>query len=255
VEQPPNNLAYMAMNMEKKPFDNVLVRRAVAYALDLPGIVKGLYAPGASVGDNWTPKGMLGDNPSVRAYPHNVAKARELLKEAGLPNGFSTDLFYPTAPRPYMPEPQRLAETIQAQLQQAGISVTLQPFEFGVFLSKVANGEHQMCLIGWSGDNGDPDNFLYPLLDQDSAHKGTAQNYSFWRDPKFHALMLAGQTTIDEQKRKVIYQQANALVHDQVPAISLVHTTEPIIVSSALAGFVPSPDTQYHFELMSTKAR
>jgi peptide/nickel transport system substrate-binding protein len=255
VEQPPNNLAYVAMNMDKKPFDNLLVRRAVAYALDLPGIVKGLYAPGAIVADNWTPKGILGENATVRAYPHDVAKARELLKEAGLPNGFATDLFYPTAPRPYMPEPQRLAETIQAQLQQVGIAVTLQPFEFGVFLSKVRNGEHQMCLIGWSGDNGDPDNFMYTLLDQDSAHKGSAQNYAFWRDPKFHALMLAGQATVDEQKRKVIYQQANALIHDQVPAISIVHTSVPIIVSSALAGFVPSPDTQYHFELMTTRTK
>jgi len=253
AEQPPNNTAYMAMNMEKKPFNDLRVRRAIAYALDLPAIVHGLYSSSAVVADNWTPQAILGNNPSVHIYPHDIAKAKALLAQAGVRNGFSTDLFYPTAPRPYMPEPQRLAETIQAQLRTIGINVTLQPYEFGVFLDKVRNGEHQMCLIGWSGDNGDPDNFFYPLLDQDSAHKGTAQNYSFWRDPAFHQLMIEGQLTTDEAKRKLIYQQANAMVHDQVPAISIVHTAVPMIVSANVAGYVPSPDTEYHFETMSFK--
>jgi peptide/nickel transport system substrate-binding protein len=129
--------------------------------------------------------------------------------------------------------------------------VTLQPSEWGVYLERIKHGEHELCLIGWTGDNGDPDNFFYPLLDQDSAHKdGTAQNYSFWRDPAFHQLMLAGQRTVDDAKRKPIYQQANAMVHDQVPAISLVHTTVPVVLKSSIKGFVPSPNTSYHFNLI-----
>jgi peptide/nickel transport system substrate-binding protein len=234
----------------KKPFDKLGVRQAVAYAVDAAAIAKGLYAPGTIVAANWTPPGMLGENRALKPYVRDVARAKALLRAAGFPNGFSTDIYYPTAPRPYMPEPQRLAETLQAQLKDVGINVTLQPFEFAVFLSKVRNGEHPMCLIGWSGDNGDPDDFLYPLLDQDSAIKGTAQNYSFWRDPKFHALMLAGQSTLDETKRGRIYMEANAMVHDQVPAIPLVHTVVPIALSTSVTGFVPSPDTRYHFELI-----
>ncbi len=250
VNQPSNNVAYLALNVEQKPFDRLLVRRAIAYGVDSNAIAKGLYAPGTVVAGNWLPPGMLGENPAVIPYVRDVVKAKALLKAAGFPTGFSTDLYYPTAPRPYMPEPQRLAETLQAQLKEIGINITLQPYEFGVFLSKVRNGEHQMCLIGWSGDNGDPDNFMYPLLDQDSAHKGTAQNYSFWRDPKFHALMLAGQNTVDEAKRAHVYMQANAMIHDQVPAIPLIHTVVPIALSTSIAGFVPSPDTTYHFELV-----
>jgi peptide/nickel transport system substrate-binding protein len=112
-----------------------------------------------------------------------------------------------------------------------------------------------MCLIGWTGDNGDPDNFFYPLLDQDSARKdGNAQNYSFWRDPAFHKLMLAGQATVDEARRKTIYRQANAMVHDQAPAISLVHTTVPLVMKSSVRGFVPSPNTSYHFNLVKAPA-
>jgi peptide/nickel transport system substrate-binding protein len=254
VNQPSNNLAYVAMNVEKKPFDDVRVRRAIAMAIDPVAIAHGLYAAGTTVGDNWTPPGMLGENPAVKIYPHDPAKAKALLAQAGFPNGFSTTLMYPTAPRPYMPDPQRLAETLQAQMKAAGINVTLEPYEFGVFLSKAKNGEHEMCLIGWTGDNGDPDNFMYQLLDQDSAHKGTANNYSFWRDPKFHELMLAGQRTIDENKRKQIYMEANALIHDQMPAVALVHTVVPIALSTSIEGFVPSPDTRYHFELIKPAA-
>jgi peptide/nickel transport system substrate-binding protein len=252
VRQPSNNLAYLAMNVEKKPFDNLLVRRAVAAAIDIPAIIHALYGPGTSPGNNWTPPGMLGENPQVKIWPHDIARAKRLLARAGFPHGFATTLYLPTAPRPYMPDPQRLAEAIQAELAEAGIAVTLEPLEFGVFLSKVQNGEHPMCLIGWSGDNGDPDNFYYPLLDQDSAVKPFAQNYTFWRDPTFHRLMLAGQRSVNEVQRRAIYERAAQLVHDQVPAISLLHTPVPIALRTSLRGFVPSPDTEYHFELMTT---
>jgi peptide/nickel transport system substrate-binding protein len=251
AQVPSNNVSYLAMDVEKKPFGDARVRQAVAYAIDIATMAKSLYSAGAVVADNWTPPGMLGENPAVHAYPHDVAAAKRLLAAAGFPRGFSTTLSYSTAPRPYLPEPGRVAETIQANLRDAGIQVTLQPYEWGVFLDRIKHGEHDMALIGWTGDNGDPDNFFYPLLDQDSAHKdGTAQNYSFWRDPAFHALMLRGQATGNDAQRKPIYQQANAMVHAQAPAISLVHTTVPLIMKSSVKGYVPSPNTSYHFALV-----
>jgi peptide/nickel transport system substrate-binding protein len=152
-----------------------------------------------------------------------------------------------------MPEPQRMAEAIQANLSEAGIKVTLQPLEFAVFLTKVRNGEHPMCLIGWTGDNGDPDNFMYDLLDQDSAVKGEAQNFSFWRDPAFHALMLAGQQTVDEKKRAAIYARANAMIYDQVPAVPISHSVVSFAAKSSIGGIVPRPDSILNFELMKPK--
>jgi peptide/nickel transport system substrate-binding protein len=247
-----NNVMYLAMNVQKKPFDNVLVRRAISYAIDKAAIVKRFYAEGATVGDNWTPVGMLGENSAVKAYPLDVAKAKALLAQAGLPH-FATELYYPTSPRPYMPEPGRIAETIQADLATVGIDVTLEPFEFGVFLHKVQNGEHPMCLIGWTGDNGDPDNFMYPLLDQDSAVLGEAQNYSFWRDPAFHKLMLAGQQTPDGPARAAIYRQANAMINDQAPAISLTHSVVSFAAKTSIGGIVASPDASFNFASMRPK--
>ncbi len=248
--QPPNNLAYLAMNNDKPPFDKLAVRQAMAYAIDIPAIIHGLYDKGTTPGNTWVPDGMLGADAGTTIYPHDVAKAKAMLAAAGLPEGFTTDLYYPTTPRPYMPEPQRLAETIQAELKAVGVAVKLVPLDFGVFLSKVQNGEHMMCLIGWSGDNGDPDNFMYTLLDQDNTIKPHAQNYSMWKDPKFHELMLAGQTNSDRAKRAAIYREAVKMIHDQVPAIPLVHTGVPVALKTTIDGFVPSPDTTYHLSLV-----
>jgi peptide/nickel transport system substrate-binding protein len=252
-EQSANNVSYLAMNTEHKPFNDVRVRRAVAYAVDISAIVHGLYARGALVADNWTPPGMLGTDPWIKAYPRDATRARALLAQAGFPHGFSTELYFSTAPRPYMPEPQRVAEVIAANLANIGIDARLEPFEWGVYLQKIRDGEHPMCLIGWIGDNGDPDNFMYPLLDQDSAVKGSAQNLSFWRDPRFHALMLEGQRVSDQRVREGIYMRANALIHDQVPAIPLVHTTVPLAVRSSIGGVIARPDSMLNFEVMRPK--
>lgn len=252
--QPANNNAYLAFNMDRKPFGDVRVRRALAYALDVRGLVAGLYPRGAVVASNWTPPGMLGENPALVPYPHDVAKAKQLLAQAGFPHGFATELYYPTLPRPYMPEPQRIAETIQADWKDAGVDVTLEPFEWGAFLDKVRRGEHPICLIGWSGDNGDPDNFFVPLLDRDTADaKPNGQNYSFYRSDAFHRLLMGGQATADDAERASYYRRANAMVMAEVPALPLVHVTVPVVLKSSIAGFVPSPDTHIAFEYLKPK--
>ena len=112
-----------------------------------------------------------------------------------------------------------------------------------------------MCLIGWTGDNGDPDDFMYDLLDQDSAVKGQAQNFSFWRDPAFHTLMLAGQRTIDDKQRAKIYERANAMIHDQVPAVPLVHSVVTFVADSSIRGVIARPDDVINFELLKPKVQ
>jgi peptide/nickel transport system substrate-binding protein len=252
--QPANNNSYLAMNVDRSPFEKLGVRQAIAYALDVRGIVKSYYPKGALVADNWTPPGMLGENPAVKTYPFDPAKGKALLTSAGFPKGFATQLYYPTVPRPYLPEPRQVAEAIRSQLGKIGIAVTLDPFEWSAFLKKVHNGEHPMCLVGWSGDNGDPDNFMYTLLDKDAAHRPNAQNYTFWRDERFHDLMLAGQASSDNAKRAEIYRQANAMISQMVPAIPIVHVTVPVVVRASIAGYVPTPDTHIAFEYLHPKS-
>jgi peptide/nickel transport system substrate-binding protein len=248
--QPANNSAYLAMNLDRKPFGKLAVRKAVAYALDVHAIVKQFFPSGAEVADNWTPPGMSGENRNVKAYREDDKRARTLLASAGLRNGFKTELFYPAIPRPYMPDPQGVAKEVVIQLHRVGIDAKLEPYDWSVFLEKIHNGEHSMVLTGWSGDNGDPDNFLYTLLDRDSARRPNALNYSFWRDEAYHQLMLEGQATSDPAQRALIYERANAMVHDMVPSVPIVHSAVPVAMRTSIAGYIPSPDTSIAFEYL-----
>lgn len=248
--QPANNSAYLAMNLDRKPFDKLAVRKAVAYALDVRAIVKRYFPRGAEVADNWTPAGMAGENPDVRAYAENDRRARALLASAGLRDGFRTELFYSSKARPYLPDPQRVAREIATQLHEVGINAELRSYDWSEFLERIHNGEHAMVLTGWSGDNGDPDNFLYTLLDKDSANRPNALNYSFWRNDTYHQLMVEGQMTSDPAERARIYERANAMVHDMVPSIPIVHSAVPVAMRTSVAGYIPSPDTSIAFEFL-----
>ena len=247
---PPNNLMFLSMNELHAPFANVLVRRAIAQAIDTRAIVREFYDPSAVVATEFLPEAVRPHGVNA-PYPYDLANARALLAQAGFPHGFATHLWFMTAPRPYLPEPERVAEAIQADLAKIGIQATLQGFEWGVYLSKVQNGDHDLALYGWSGDNGDPDDFLYTILDKDSATPPGANNVCFWKNDAFHALMMAGQVETDPGKRDAIYRKALLLVHDQVPAVPIVHNAPPTVFRSGVRGFVPNPDTAEDFNLMS----
>ncbi|HEY5094569.1 MAG TPA: ABC transporter substrate-binding protein [Candidatus Eremiobacteraceae bacterium] len=247
---PPNNLMFLSMNELHAPFTNVLVRRAIAEAIDTRAIVRDFYDPSAVPADEFLPAAVR-PHGVVTPYAYDPVDARRLLAQAGFPHGFTTHLWFMTAPRPYLPEPQRVAEAIQQDLAKVGIQATMQGFEWGVYLAKVQGGEHDLALYGWSGDNGDPDNFLYALLDKDSARPPGANNVCFWKNDAFHALMMAGQVETDPVKRDAIYRKAILLVHDQVPAVPIAHNSPPTVFRSGVNGFIPNPDTAEDFNLMS----
>ena len=248
--QPPNNLLYLAINTQRAPFDNVLVRRAVNEAIDANAIVKNFFDPSAKVAEDFLPLAVW-PHPSKTMYQYNPTDARKLLAQAGFPHGFSTTLWYMTLPRPYVAEPQRVAEAIQADLRAVGINATLQGFEWGPYLDKTEQGEHSLALSGWTGDNGDPDNFLYSLLDKDSAIPPGAQNVCFWKNEEFHRLMMSAQGTMDKSARAKYYLQALQLVHDEAPTVPLVHTAPPIVFKRTVAGYIPNPDNSEPFQSMS----
>jgi peptide/nickel transport system substrate-binding protein len=248
--QPPNNILYLAMNTQKPPFTNVLVRRAVNEAIDANAIVKNFYDPSAEVATDFLPL-FVWPHPNQTSYPYNPGDARRLLAEAGFPHGFTTTLWYMTLPRPYVPEPQRVAEAVQADLRAVGIDAKLEGLEWGQYLDQTQKGEHDIALAGWTGDNGDPDNFLYAILDKDSAIPPGAQNVCFWKDDDFHTLMVAAQNTTDRTQRARDYLEALRIVHDQAPLVPLVHTGPPIVFKRTVIGYIGNPDNSEPFQVMS----
>lgn len=247
--QPANNILYLALNNTRSPFDDVRVRRAIGEAIDAKALVRNFYDPSAIVANEFLPPAVWPHGIRV-AVGYDPADARKLLSEAGYPHGFSTTLWYMTLARPYVPQPQRVAEAIQADLRSVGINARLEGFEWGQYLQKVQNAEANMALFGWTGDNGDPDNFLYTILDKDSAIPPGAQNVCFWKDPQFHELATAAQRVIDKGRRADLYRRALMRVRDQAPCVPLVHTKPPIVFNKRVKGYVPDPDSSELFQHM-----
>lgn len=232
VEQAGLNVGYLALNIDKKPFDNKLVRQAINYAIKKSDIIKAVYGNLGIPAKNPMPPTMWSYNDKIKDYEYNPEKAKSLLKQAGYPNGFESTIWAMPVSRPYNPNAKKVAEIIQAQLKDVGIKLNIVSFEWGTYLDKIHQGEHDMCLIGWTGDNGDPDNFLWVLLSIPSTNK-PASNYSFWKNEKFNSLIKEAKETFDVKKRTALYLAAQEIFREEAPWVPIAHSTvvEPMKVS------------------------
>jgi peptide/nickel transport system substrate-binding protein len=230
------NVAYLAMNLDHEPFGNPLVRRAVAHAIDRAAIVEGLYAGLAEVARGPVPPNVFGANPDLEDYSYDLDLARELLSEAGYPKGFETTLWAMSGPRPYMPQPVRLAQVIQSNLAAIGVHAKIVTYEWGTYLDRLHRGHHDMALLGWQADNGDPDNFLFVHFDK-SAAIPPAGNIAFYRDERVHELLIQGQQTVVPADRLAPYYEAQEIIQRDAPWVPLVHTMEPVAMRHEVAGY------------------
>ena len=163
LQQAGLNIGYLALNAQKPPFDKKEVRQAIAMAIDRDAILKEVYQGAGQKAKNLIPPTMWSYDerrPTTSTIPE---KAKEMLKAAGVEN-LESDLWWMPVQRPYNPNAKRMAEMMQADLAKVGINVKLVSYEWGEYRKRLQAGEHQMCLLGWTGDNGDPDNFLPSCL-------------------------------------------------------------------------------------------
>ncbi|MBO9541648.1 ABC transporter substrate-binding protein [bacterium] len=245
------NVGYLALNNLKPPFTDARVRRAVALAIDKPALVKAFFA-GGKLGEGAVvpmPPTIPGYNTRLKDLPHDPTEARRLLAEAGYPKGFDLELWSLPVVRPYMPQGQRTAEAIQQSLAQVGIRAKIKTYEWGTYLDKVGKGDHQAALIGWVGDFGDPDNFLYTLLDAANARPGgSATNYSFYRGEAVHRLLTRARTTLDPAVRKRLYEEAQVLIQADTPMVPLFHAKQLAAFRRDVKGFALHPTGTKYFE-------
>ncbi|SNX70710.1 peptide/nickel transport system substrate-binding protein [Bacillus oleivorans] len=232
------NIGYFGFNTEEEPFDDPKVRQALNHAVDKQAIIDAFYAGNAEAAVNPMPSFIPGYNDEIEGYEYDLEKAKALLAEAGYPDGFDMELWTFTNPRDYMPEPQKIAEAIQAEFAKINVNVEIITYDWTTFLEKVQNGEAQSFLVGWIGDNGDADNFLYVLLDQDSID---GNNYSRYANQELHDILIAAQSETDEAARVELYKQAQEIIHEDAPWIPLAHANAPLAAKSNLKGFVPHP--------------
>lgn len=187
MEMPGLNVGYLSYNVQKKPLDDVKVRQALTYAVNKDAIIKAVYQGAGVAAKNLIPPTMWGYNDDVQDYTYDPEKAKALLKEAGLEKGFSIDLWAMPVQRPYNPNARRMAEMIQADWAKVGVQAKIVTYEWGEYLKRAKDGEHQTVMMGWTGDNGDPDNFFATLFSCAASEQGS--NYSKWCYKPFEDLI------------------------------------------------------------------
>lgn len=236
-KRPSLNVGYLGLTTTRPPFNNVKVRQAVNYAIDKKAIIDAFYDGQAQVAKNPMPPVIAGYNDEVKGYDYNPAKAKQLLKEAGY-NGKEIELWAMPVARPYMPDGQKIAEAIQKNLADVGIKSKIVSFEWATYLDKASKGEADAFLMGWTGDNGDADNFLYTLLDPTTIG---SNNYTFYKNPEVHKLLLAAQTETNETKRIELYKKAQVIISKDAPWVPLAHSTPLLAGKSSITGFIAHP--------------
>lgn len=221
MEKPGLNIGYLSFNVEKKPFDNKLVRQAINYALNKKSYINAIYMGQAVIAKNALPPTMWSYNHSIKDYDYNPEKAKELLKKAGFPNGFETDLWTLPVARPYNPNGKKMGEMMQADLAKIGIKAKLVSYDWPTFLSKSKNGEDQMLQMGWTGDNGDPDNFLFVNLSCSAVSGGG--NRARWCFKPFDDLIKKAKATMSQSIRSKLYSEAQKIFKDEAPWVTIAH--------------------------------
>ena len=179
-----------------------------------------------------------GYDKNLKDAPYDIDKAKALLKEAGYPDGFDLTLWAMPVQRPYNPNARLMAEMLQADWAKIGVRTTIATYEWGEYIRRAHAGEHEAILIGWTGDYGDPDNWLGVLLGCEAV-KGS--NFSKWCYKPFDDLIRKARGTTDLSERTKDYVEAQEIFKQQVPFTPIAHSTVYQPISKDVTGFKIDP--------------
>ncbi|WP_460118167.1 ABC transporter substrate-binding protein [Pseudomonas sp. S2_C03] len=229
-EQAGFNLGYIAYNVMPKikgddkpnPMAELKVRQAMDMAVNKQQIIDSVYQGAGQLAVNAMPPTQWSYDTTIKDAKYDPEKAKELLKEAGVKEGTEIVLWAMPVQRPYNPNAKLMAEMLQSDWAKIGLKVKIQSYEWGEYIKRSKGGENGAMLIGWSGDNGDPDNWLNVLFGCDSLE---GNNFSKWCDKKFDDIVKQAKRTSDQAKRTELYKQAQHVLKDAVPMTPIAHST------------------------------
>lgn len=233
--RPALNIFYIGFNHEIAPFDDVKVRQAIAYAIDRQRIVDQYYPDGSQVAKVFVPPTIKpGYSDAVDWYPYDPEKAKELLKEAGKEN-LEITLSIRNVVRAYLPTPDKVAQEIQAQLQEVGIKVNINVMESTAFIDATAAGQEGFYLLGWNADYPGATNFY----DYHFAADTNLQFGSLYPDI-VEEIRAAGKIS-DPTERQAHYDKVNTLLKDYVVMIPVAHGASATAFKASVGGAHASP--------------
>ncbi|TRY29629.1 ABC transporter substrate-binding protein [Aliiglaciecola sp. M165] len=238
-EKPGLNVGFWAFNSSKPPFDNPKVRKALAMAIDKATLLEAVYFGSAVGARGLLPESSWAYQANLNDTNYNPVMARQLLRESGIEEGFTMNIWAMPVERAYNPNARKMAELIQNYLNQVGITVNIVSYEWSAFRERLKEGLHDSVLIGWSADNGDPDNFYRPLLTCSAIESGT--NRAMWCSPEYDSLINQALKYTEIDQRNRYYRLANALIAEQVPLVPLAHAYRYRAYRNDLEGLLINP--------------
>ncbi|MEZ1953432.1 ABC transporter substrate-binding protein [Pseudomonas asiatica] len=238
LQQPGFNLGYIAYNTQHPPFDRLEVRQAMDMAVNKQAIIQAVYQDSGQLAVNAMPPTQWSYDDSIKDAPFDPEKAKQLLQQAGVKPGTEITLWAMPVQRPYNPNAKLMAEMLQADWSKLGFKVRIVSYEWGEYLKRMKSGEHDIALIGWTGDNGDPNNWLGTLYNCDAIG---SNNYSLWCDPQYDSLVKQAKQVTDRAQRTALYQQAQQRLKQQVPITPVAHSTVNQPLSIKVSEFKVSP--------------
>ena len=240
------NTGYIAYNVmdkikgsnEPNPMAQLKVRQALDMAVNKQQIIDSVYQGAGQLATNVLPPTQWSYDESIKDAPYDPEKAKQLLKEAGIKEGTEITLWAMPVQRPYNPNAKLMAEMLQSDWGKIGIKAKIMTYEWGEYIKRSKGGENGAMLIGWSGDNGDPDNWLGTLFGCDAIN---GNNFSKWCNPEFDKLITAAKNTTDKEERTKLYKEAQQLLKEQVPLTPIAHSTVYQPMRKNVEGFKISP--------------
>jgi ABC-type transport system substrate-binding protein len=243
------NIFYLGFNRDLPPFDNEKVRQALAIGLDRARIVDNFYPEGSIVASHFTPCSIPGGCEGEEWYEFDPEGAKALLAEAGFPDGFEVDLSFRDVVRGYLPEPALVAQDIQAQLKDLGITVNIVVMESGAFLDAADRGDLPMYLLGWGADYPDQTNFL-------DYHFGAGASDQFGAEfTDLTDILTEAASLADPDGRIKLYTEANNLIKQHVPMVPVAHGGSATAFKADVTGAHASPLGNETFAVMDAGGR
>ncbi len=245
MEQEGLNVAYLAYNTTVAPFDKPEVRKALNMAINKQAIVDAVFQGAATPAKAPIPPTMWSYNNALEDDKHDPEAAKKMLEEAGVKD-LSMKVWAMPVARPYMLNARRAAELIQSDFAAIGVKVEIVSYEWAEYLDRSkAKDRDGAVILGWTGDNGDPDNFLHTLLG--CAAVG-GNNRAQWCNEEFDKLVNQAKTTTDQAERTKLYEQAQVVFKREAPWATLDHSLSVVPANKKVTGFVQSPLGDFAFE-------
>jgi oligopeptide transport system substrate-binding protein len=237
---------YFFMNTELKPFNDVRVRHALSHAIN-PVRVTELAGSYNQPAHEIVPPSMPWSNPGLPRYDYNPERARALLREAGYPDGFNTELYYIVSRL----DDARVAQGIQQDLGEVGVQVELKPVSYNAFEVKARAHRQVPCgLWGWFQDYPDPSDFLDVLFNGERITDTDCNNVAFYNNPEVNRRIDQAGVSNDANERTRLFREAEAAIMTDAPWVPILHERIPMLRHPSLHGAVPHPVWLWRYQYM-----